>query len=245
MSADDTTTSIQQLIDTCREQLANTGEGILYLEWLPYDGDIFESGVCLATRDYITSIYITTDSDKRQEGAVTISRIPESWVYFGTKDDTRHEIDCFNYISRLAGTLVISHWRLELQPYLYNRGQDEADIRGWWIAYLFHHDELIPHGDQPGKITFFNVLTRTLLALEQFKAENLKTPLTFDECVPISKAVFHKLIGLTDKTVKEKARQGKLPIHPDFLKPGNSENLYWVEREYLSNLKRYNKSIEP
>jgi hypothetical protein len=254
MSSDSPATSIQQLIDTCREQWANRGEGMLYLLWQPLEGKdikaftspdaLYESG-----REYVTSLCLTADNDKPCNGAVILPLMPmrgsESEMYHRYP----HEIGYFDYISSTAGALLISHCRDTLEPYLLSEGANQGDPRAWWIAYLFHTASVTPDATQLSEICFKDVTKRTLLALEQFQSERLEKALPFDGYLFIPKAEYVELVGLSDKTVKEKAQQRKLPVHPSSLEPDNNEKGYWVEQQsvivlqQLKNEKDKNRKI--
>ena len=246
MSSDNTTPSIQELIDECREQWANMGEGVLYLIWLPIhegeDIDDFTSpdGVYTGNhREYVTTLCLTADNGNSCNGAVTLPRSPTIFAESVTDHRYSHPIHFFHYISGIAGALVISHHRDTLEPYLSSEGANQGDPKAWWIAYLFHSGSVTPDASQRASgITLEDVTKRTLLALEQLLAESLEKAIPFDGYLFIPRAEYEGLVRLSAKTVKEKALEGKLPIHPSSLRPGNKEKGYWVEQESVIALQR-------
>jgi hypothetical protein len=245
MSSNIPTDSIQQHIDTCREQWANRGEGMLYLQWDPLEGKdikgftspdaLYESG-----REYVTSLCLTAADGNPCNGAVILPLMPMRGSESSMYDRYPHEIGFFEYISSTAGALLISHCRDTLEPYLLSEGANQGDPRAWWIAYLFHTARVIPDTSQrEDGILFKDVTKRTLLALEQLLAESQEKALPFDGFLFIPRAEYEALVGLSAKSVKEKAQQGKLPVHPSSLSPDNREKGYWVEQESVIALQRW------
>ena len=176
MSSDHTTNPIQRLIDECREQWAEVGEGELDLMWVPvHEGEdladfISPDGIYTGNRESVTSLCLTADNGNPCNGVVSLPRMPESFRYFETKYERLHEIDFFDYISRRAGALLISYCLDTLQPYLSSEGANQGDPRAWWIAYLWSQFGEVPETkDDQNVLLLNNILFLTIRALEQLK----------------------------------------------------------------------------
>ena len=249
--------TILQLIQDCREpwgpsrdchgRWGPSKERAFDLVWKPHSANplltrMEETSDLLdgsGMRHQLCAVSLTTSNDERRTGNVFL---PGShWEL--THDYLTHEkpLRIFTLVARVAGRIAEKHCRGELSSYLSEDLLIQSDPENWWIACMLHYADVIPPADGVDSIVVGSVRSLTLQALEALAKKNLNSAFTYDQCLPIPKAEFCQLIGLTDKTVKKHARLGKIPIHADGLSPENTDKIYWVEREYLMNLQRCRK----